>query len=96
MFVEVCWRKLAGTEDSSRHPKESTENRPARRLRVDSSVEAFWASVPDNFGFEASCKRRPRVEDAGLVGCKEIERSELGKSADGELQIGLNGRSVAD
>ena len=75
---EVCWRKLAGTKDSPRHPEESTEDRPAQRLQADGSIGAFWESAADKFGFEAWYRRRPRVEDAGLVGCKEIERSELG------------------
>ena len=35
---EVCWRKLAGTEDPPSHPSESTGDRPARRLRVDDSI----------------------------------------------------------
>ena len=47
LSVKVCKRKLAGTEDSSRHPSESTEDRPARRLRADYSVEALWESAPD-------------------------------------------------
>ena len=49
IVVQVCWRNLAGTEDSSRHPKESVEDRPKRRLRVDNSVEALWESAPDSF-----------------------------------------------
>ena len=47
LSVKVCWRKLAGTEDSPRHPEASTEDRPTRRLRVDSSVEAFSWNAPD-------------------------------------------------
>ena len=53
VVVKVCWRKLAGTEDPSKHLEESTEDRPARRLRVDGSVEAFWENAPDRFGFGA-------------------------------------------
>ena len=47
-------------------------------------------------GFGAVYRRRPRVEDAGLVSFVGIERSSFEKSADGKLQIGLNGRSVPD
>ena len=73
LCVKVRWRKLAGTEDSSKHPKDPTEDRPTRRLRVDSGVEAFWEDAPDRFGFGAG-RRRPRVEDAGRL-CEENERS---------------------
>ena len=51
---EVCWRKLAGTEDPPSHPSESTGDRPARRLRVDDSIGALWESAADNSGFGAS------------------------------------------
>ena len=64
LSVKICWRKLAGTEDSPKHPEASTEDRLTRRLRVDDSVEAFWENAPDKFGFGAG-RRRPRVEDAG-------------------------------
>ena len=53
LSVKVCWRKLAGTEDSPKHPEVSTEDRPARRLRGDNSVEASWEDAPDKFGFGA-------------------------------------------
>ena len=53
LLVKVCWRKLAGTEDSPKHPEESTEDRPARRLQVDNSVEASCEDAPDKFGFGA-------------------------------------------
>ena len=66
LSVKVCWRKPTGTEDSSRHPEESTEDRPARRLRADDSVEASWEDAPDKFGFGAG-RRRRRVEDAGRL-----------------------------
>ena len=45
--MKVCWRKLAGTEDSPKHPEVSTEDRAARRLRADNSVEASWEDAPD-------------------------------------------------
>ena len=51
--VQVRWRKLAGNEDPSKNLQESTEDRPERRLRVDSGVEAFGRNAPDNFGFGA-------------------------------------------
>ena len=53
LSMKVCWRKLAGTEDSPKHPEVSTEDRPARRLRADNSVEASWEDAPDKFGFGA-------------------------------------------
>ena len=47
--VKVRWRKLAGTEDSLKHPKDSTEDRPVQRLRVDSGIEAFWENAPNTW-----------------------------------------------
>ena len=44
----VCWRNLAGTEESSRYLEELTADRPKRRLRADNSVEALWESAPDS------------------------------------------------
>ena len=51
--MKVCRRKLAGTEESSKHLEESTEDRPAQWLQVDDSVEASKEDAPDKFGFEA-------------------------------------------
>ena len=48
IVVQVCWRKLACPEDSSKHLEDSTEDRPRRRQRADNSVEALWESAPDN------------------------------------------------
>ena len=48
LSMKVCKRRLAGTEDPSGHPSESTEDRPARRLRADYSVEVFWESAPQH------------------------------------------------
>ena len=76
--VKVCWRKLASTEDPPSHPEESTEDRLERRLQADGSIGALWESATDNLVSELSYRRRPRMENAGLVGCKKIERSELG------------------
>ena len=53
LSVIVCWRKLAGTEDSPKHLEVLIEDRPARRLRADNSVEASWEDEPDKFGFGA-------------------------------------------
>ena len=51
--VKDCWRKLVDAGDLPSHPEESTEDRPARRLRVDGSIGALWESATDKFGFKA-------------------------------------------
>ena len=64
MCREVCWRKLAGTEDPPSHSTESTEDRPARRLQVDDSIGALWASAADNKFIRPTLKRK---EDEDLA-----------------------------
>ena len=73
-------------------------DRPARRLRVDDSIEAsLWRECdPTILVSKRLWRRRLSVEDAGLDRlCRKSNAAEFGKSADGELQIGLNGRSVS-
>ena len=94
--MKVRWRKLAGTEDSSKHLEESTEDRPRRRLRVDSGVEAFGRNAPDRFGFGA---RSDGVKERRTQEEKKRNRN----AADEDLQFRnlqmprvLDGRSVLE
>ena len=93
--VKVCWRKLAGTEDSPSHPEESTEDRPEQRLQADGSIGALWESATDKFGFEAVNRRRQEWKTQDRLWRKRTQR--LG-SADGELQMPnvLDERSVSE
>ena len=94
--VKVCRRKLAGTEDPSKHLQNSTEDRVIRRLQADDSVEAFGRNAPDNFGFGA--------RSDGVKERRTQEKKKRNKNAaDEDLQIChlqmprvLDGRSVLE
>ena len=73
------------------------------RQKIDLRGDCEWTTTsahsgrvrPTNLVSERLCGRRLSVEDAGLVDCVG-KRTQRLASADWELQIGLDGRSVPD
>ena len=63
---------------------------------MDDSIGALWESATDKFGFGAVVETASECGRRRTIRLLEDRTQRLWESADWELQIGLDGRSVPD